>query len=79
MLLVEWLNCLVYEMATRKMLFCRFEVKIENHKLQALVWGEEIDVRRHKPCTEVKAATVSDLKVRQREDGMWVAQCIVDV
>lgn len=32
-LLVDWLNALVYEMATRRMLFALFDVVIENHRL----------------------------------------------
>ena len=34
LLLVEWLNSLVYEIATRKMLFSRFEVEIDGWHLQ---------------------------------------------
>jgi SHS2 domain-containing protein len=40
LLLVDWLNVLVYEMATRKMLFGRFEVHLSGHSLQATAWGE---------------------------------------
>ena len=79
LLLVDWLNALVYEMATRRMLFSRFEVDIVNKRLQATVWGEPVDVARHHPAAEVKGATFCELAVRQRPDGQWLAQCIVDV
>ncbi len=79
LLLVDWLNALVYEMATRKMLFGRFAVRIENGKLSGEAWGEPVDVARHAPATEVKGATYTELRVAQREDGRWVAQCVVDV
>lgn len=80
LLLVEWLNALVYEMATRKMLFSRFEVQLlPEHHLTAQVWGEAIDVSRHHPATEVKGATYTELKVAQQPDGSWLAQCVVDV
>jgi tRNA nucleotidyltransferase (CCA-adding enzyme) len=79
MLLVAWLNCLIYEMATRHMLFGKFEVRIEDHKLWAIVWGEPLNAKKHGTHAEVKAATVTDLKVAERGDGTWVAQCIVDV
>ncbi|MBU0594344.1 MAG: archease [Gammaproteobacteria bacterium] len=79
LLLVDWLNALVYEMATRHMLFSRFEVSIENQHLRATVWGEPVDVVRHQPAAEVKGATYCELAVRQRPDGQWLAQCIVDV
>jgi tRNA nucleotidyltransferase (CCA-adding enzyme) len=79
LLLVDWLNALVYEMATRGMLFGRFSVHIEGHRLRGEAWGEPVDVARHSPATEVKGATYTELHVAKREDGRWVAQCIVDV
>ena len=78
-LLVDWLNALVYEMATRRMLFARFDVVIENHRLVATAWGEAVDVARHEPAAEVKGATFCELAVRQQADGQWLAQCVVDV
>jgi len=74
-----WINALIYEMSTRRMLFARFEVELKDNKLRARAWGEQIDVSRHRPVVEVKAATFSDLKVRQGENGQWIGQCIVDV
>lgn len=78
-LLVDWLNALVYEMATRSMLFSRFEVQLQDNHLTAKVWGEAIEVARHHPATEVKGATYTSLKVAQQADGSWLAQCVVDV
>ncbi len=79
MLLVDWLNALVYEMATRRMLFSRFEVSIEDHSLRAIVWGEPVDVARHQPAAEVKGASFCELAVNREPDGRWLAQCVVDV
>ena len=79
LLFVDWLNALVYEMSTRKMLFGRFDVKIENGHLVARVWGEPVDVERHEPATEVKGATYTALEVCQDENSLWHAQCVVDV
>ena len=79
LLLFEWLNSLVYEMATRKMLFGRFQVQIEGHHLRAKAWGEKVDVRRHEPAVEVKGATFTALEVKQDGSGAWIAQCVVDV
>ena len=79
LLLVEWLSCLVYEMATRKMLFRRFEVNIEQEHLRAIAWGQRMDVKIHQPAVEVKAVTYTALSVRQDKNGIWIAQCIVDV
>jgi tRNA nucleotidyltransferase (CCA-adding enzyme) len=79
LLLADWLNSLLYEMDTRKMLFSRFEVRIEGNHLNGTAWGEKINVSKHTPTTEVKAATYAELSVRQDRDGSWIAQCIVDV
>ena len=78
-LLVEWLNALVYEMAVRGMIFCRFEVQLEGNRLHGLAFGEEIDLARHEPAVEVKGATYTSLFAGQSPDGTWVAQCVVDV
>lgn len=78
LLLVDWLNALVYEMATRGMLFSRFELTIEDHELAATARGEPVDVARHRPTVEVKGATFTALSVR-REDGRWIAECVIDV
>jgi SHS2 domain-containing protein len=79
LLLVDWLNALIYEMATRSMLFSRFEVQLHGNTLAAQAWGEAIDVARHHPATEAKGATYTEVKVAQQGDGSWLAQCVVDV
>ena len=79
LLLVDWLNTLIYEIGTRKMLWSRFDVQIENHRLCATVWGEKTEPARHRPAVEVKGATYTELHVRQEPDGAWLAQCVVDV
>ena len=79
LLLVDWLNALIYEMATRRMLFSRFAVGIDGHHLTATAWGEPIDISRHQPAAEVKGASYCELAVGRQPDGRWLAQCVVDV
>ncbi len=79
LLLAEWLNALVYEMSTRKMVFCRYKVEIHAGRLKGTAWGETVDPARHHPAVEVKGATYTELKVSEAKDGTWVAQCVVDV
>lgn len=79
LLFVDWLNALVFEIATRHVLFGAFAVEIEGGTLSAVAQGEPIDVARHHPAVEVKGATFTELKVAQRADGQWIAQCVVDV
>lgn len=78
LLLAEWLNGLIYEMSTRRMLFSRFEVQTDGRHLHAQAWGELVDPARHHPAVEVKGATYTALRVA-RENGEWVAQTVVDV
>ncbi|MEX0959268.1 MAG: archease [Burkholderiales bacterium] len=78
-LLVDWLNALVYEIATRRMLFGRFDVRIDGDRLAATAWGEAVDVSRHRPAVEIKGATLTELRVAHEPSGEWVAQCVVDV
>jgi tRNA nucleotidyltransferase (CCA-adding enzyme) len=66
-------------MATRGMLFSRFEVGIDGQSLSARAWGEPLSVEKHQPIVEVKGATYTGLHVGREADGTWTAQCVVDV
>ncbi|MGB5178722.1 MAG: archease [Gammaproteobacteria bacterium] len=79
LLFVDWLNALVYETATRHMLFCRFRVELDGTRLHASACGEPIDIARHQPAAEVKGATYTELAVCEDRPGEWRAQCVVDV
>ena len=79
LLLVDWLNAIVYEMATRRMLFGKFQVHMEGSRLEGRLWGQPVDVARHQPAVEVKGATYTELKVQCSPDGTWIAQCVVHV
>ena len=78
LLLFDWLNALVFEMATRRVLFARCEVELDGPRLRGRVVGEAVDVARHRPAVEVKGATWTGLRVA-REGGGWVVECVVDV
>jgi tRNA nucleotidyltransferase (CCA-adding enzyme) len=79
LLLVDWLNALIFEMATRRMLFGRFSVRLEDGALHATAAGESVDVERHRPAVEVKGATYTGLTVARGADGLWHARCVIDV
>ena len=78
-LFFDWMNALVFEIATRWVLFARYEVAIEGSRLQARAFGEPVDLDRHHPAVEVKGATWTGLRVARADDGSWVAECVVDV
>lgn len=79
LLLVDWLNALIYRMATRHWLFSRFEVRIDGSCLHASAWGEPLEVARHQPAAEAKGVSYCALKVERQADGQWLAQAVVDV
>lgn len=78
-LLVDWLNAIIFEMATRHMLFRDFEVEIHKGALTGRAIGEPVDIVRHTPAVEPKGATFTALKVGQDAKGHWTVQCIIDV
>lgn len=78
LLLADWLNALIYEMAIRKMLFGDFRVSITDGVLDAEVKGEPVDRDKHQPVVEVKGATYTAIKVEDTDAG-WDVQCVVDV
>ena len=79
LLLFDWLNALIFEASTRHMLFSRFAVRFEDGGLCGRAWGEPVDVSRHQPAVEVKGATLTRLSLREAENGLWVAECVVEV
>jgi len=79
LLLVDWLNALIYAMATRHLLFSRFELAIEGTRLHATAWGEALEPARHQPAAEAKGVSFCELKVTRQADGRWLAQAVVDV
>jgi len=78
-LLVEWLNAIIYEMAVRDMIFGRFKVTIEDTHLKGKMWGESVDQARHAPACEPKGATYTALRVAREADNTWSAACVIDV
>lgn len=79
LLLADWLNAVIYRMATERMLFSEFDVRIEDNRLHAIIRGEPVDRERHQPAVEVKGATYTALSVTRDEGGLWTARCVVDV
>jgi len=85
-LFVEWLNALLAQAGIHQLVFSKFKVeKIINRKqlkMNGVAWGEKLNVKKHNPHDEIKAATYSQLKVEKKKikgKEMWIAQCIVDV
>jgi SHS2 domain-containing protein len=79
-LLLEWLSELLYLKDVKGKMYGQFRVeKMSDTSLIAKVYGEPINVDRHKLKLEVKAATWTQLRIQQANDNKWIAQCLVDV
>lgn len=78
LLLADWLNALIYEAGTRKMVFGRFQVHLSNHQLDGVAWGDKLH-ERYELTVEAKGATYTELLVEKQADGLWIAQCVIDV
>jgi len=79
LLLVSWLNAIIYEMAVRRMLFSKFRIALAGYSLTGALAGERVDPERHQVAVEAKGATVTALRVACNPDGQWLAQCVIDV
>ena len=75
-LLLAWLNQLLAEADIGGLVFSEFRVSVSGWSLEGAAWGSDFAGRE--PGVEVKAATYSQAAVFERE-GMWTAQCVVDV
>ncbi len=81
-LLVSWLAELLAQRDIEGLAFSRFQVHIEpadgQWRLRGRAWGEPLDVTRHSPQAEVKAATYYGVRVEQ-EENRTIAQCVLDL
>jgi SHS2 domain-containing protein len=82
-LFVAFLNELISLADSRRLVFRRFDIRIQNppsgpFRLTGRAWGEAYDPARHRGTVEPKGATYTALRVG-RESGRWVAQCVIDV
>lgn len=79
-LLFNWLAELIYLKDFKTTFFSKYEIKIEKpngYELKASVWGEPIDVEKHKVKIDVKAVTYHLLEVKKTDDK-WTAKVILD-
>ena len=78
-LLVEWLNELIYISDVEHIIFKRFEInELSNTQLRAICFGEKIKSGQHKLKREIKAATYHMLRLN-KENGSYKVQIIFDI
>jgi SHS2 domain-containing protein len=78
-LLVQWLNELIYISEVEHILFKRFEInELINTRLKATCFGEKIKAGQHRLKREIKAATYHMLKLN-KENGRYQVRIIFDI
>ncbi|MCG9128405.1 archease [Candidatus Poribacteria bacterium] len=80
MLLVAWLDELIYQHEVEEVFFNNTEILcINSEKLSARAYGEPTNFDKHIVYTEIKAVTLHQLYVYKKESGLWEAQVIFDL
>ncbi len=78
-LMVVWLGRLLTKFETDRFLASRFEIEtLDENFLSSKIYGEKFDPDRHELLIEIKGVTYHGLKM-ERQEGMWVAEVILDV
>lgn len=78
-LLVSWLNELIFHFDTYGFLGKHIDVlEMSDNRIDAHLWGEEFDSKRHEGKLLIKAATYHRLRIEQK-DHLWEAEIIFDI
>jgi SHS2 domain-containing protein len=77
LLLESWLDAVRRRMKSSRMLFSRFEVRLDGLRLTAHAWGEPVNPERHPLRLELKRARPHTPRVARHGEG-WIAQAIMD-
>jgi SHS2 domain-containing protein len=78
-LLVSWLNELLFICEVERTLFKRFEIsELNETRMLARCYGQKIDRKRHKFKAEIKAATYHMIQIEEKRDGVRV-QVLFDI
>ncbi|EZQ03834.1 MULTISPECIES: archease [Acidianus] len=79
-LLYRWLEALLVFYDSELLLFSKFKVNINQDlmSLNATVWGEKFDSRKHEKRTLVKAITYSQMSIK-KTDNEYILEFVVDI
>jgi SHS2 domain-containing protein len=78
-LLVEWLNELIYIVDVEHVIFKRFEIEeLTGTQIKARCFGEKIKPGQHKLKREIKAATYHMLRIN-KDNSSYKVQVIFDI
>lgn len=83
-LLFDFLQEIIFLKDAKMLLFSKYDVKVvqdqkrKKFKLNAVLKGEKLDMRKHELLVDVKAVTWHEYKV-WKAGGVWKAQVVLDV
>ena len=78
-LMLNWLKELLFIFETKRLVFSDFHViQVTAAKLAAEARGEPLDPKKHILGREVKAVTLHQFKLEQRDSG-YLAEAILDI
>jgi SHS2 domain-containing protein len=77
LLLAEWLDAVIYEMAARRMNFGRFSVTIRGRRLYGTAWGEPVRPRRD--SAREPRANVTEPQITRDPTDTWTTSCVIDM
>ena len=78
-LIVEWLNELIYIFDVEHIVFRKFEIEdFTSSQIKASCFGEKLNPGRHELKREIKAATYHTLKISE-DNGGYKVQVIFDI
>ena len=81
-LLYRWIEDLLYYFDSEGLIFGKFKVyriyKDNEYVLEASVWGEEFNPKKHESRTLVKAVTYAQMSINKIND-IWKATFVVDI
>jgi len=71
-LLIDFLGELLYLHETEDLVFSKFDIKTDGKNLEAFVWGEKFDSKKHSKRTVVKAITYHKLEFDDKKGILTV-------
>ena len=77
-LLQKWLSEIVYLHDSERLLFSRFDVRTDGRHLNATIYGEKYDPKRHKFIIDIKAVTYHKMSIDKTKEG-YMCTVVVDV
>lgn len=81
-LLYNFMEELIVLIDAESKVFSKFKVDITNedsmYKLECELWGETLDLKKHKPKIHIKAATYHEMEIK-KENDKYITSFVLDI